>query len=304
MPETSEIFRTVADAVAVVVDTEPAPESETPCSAWNYAQLLGHLVGGDRLFVGLLTGHSGLPPATRMAPDPDTPPPSPADYREWSTRLAALFDDPAIRTGTFDVPVGRLGGTQVIILRSVEHLLHGWDLAKAGGVSTLGLEPVATALDGPARQLLAAVGERALSERRPFAPSVPITEDATTTERLVAAFGREPGWAPDPVSGYARLKERFADHDDVELPDGTRRGYGADGMRVRNQVFACPHRGRLMVKLPVDEVDRLIGTGLGQPLAKPGQRPMREWVLLPFDGAAGRRADRAYAFVSGQGRDL
>jgi hypothetical protein len=50
-------------------------------------------------------------------------------------------------------------------------------------------------------------------------------------------------------------------------------------------------------------VDRLIGSGLGQPLAKPGQRPMREWVLLPFDGAAGRRADRAYAFVSGQSRD-
>ena len=72
-------------------------------------------------------------------------------------------------------------------------------------------------------------------------------------------------------------------------------------MRVRNQVFACTHRDRLMIKLPRDEVDRLIGTGLGAPLSKPGQRPMREWVLLPFDGAAARRVDRAYAFVSGQG---
>ncbi|HEY5980331.1 MAG TPA: TIGR03086 family metal-binding protein [Microlunatus sp.] len=301
MPDPSQIFRAVTDAVAVVVDTEPEPESETPCSAWNYAQLLGHLVGGDRLFVGLLTGHSGLPPATRLAPDPDMPPPSPDDYRKWSTRLAALFDDPAIRAGTFDVPVGRLGGTQVIILRSVEHFLHGWDLAKAGGVSTLGLEPVATALEGSARQLLAAVGDRALSDRRPFASSVPITEDATTAERLVAAFGRDPSWTPDPVAGYARLKERFADHDDVELPDGTRRGFGADGLRVHNRVFACTHQGRLMIKLGADEVDQLIGTGLGAPLSKPGQRPMREWVLLPFDGAAGGRADRAYAFVSGQG---
>ena len=55
-----------------------------------------------------------------------------------------------------------------------------------------------------------------------------------------------------------------------------------------------------MIKLPADEVDRLIGTGLGAPLSKPGQRPMREWVLLPFDGAAARRVDRAYAFVSGR----
>jgi len=58
---------------------------------------------------------------------------------------------------------------------------------------------------------------------------------------------------------------------------------------------------RTVQRLSADEVDRLIATGLGAPLSKPGQRPMREWVLLPFDGAAGRRVDRAYAFVSGQG---
>ena len=301
MPDLREIFTTVTDTVAAIVDTEPEPRSETPCPEWSYAQLLGHLVGGDRLFVGLLTGGSGLPPATRMAPDPDMPPPAPADYREWSSRLATVFDHPAIRAGTFQVPAGRLGGDQVIVLRSVEHFLHGWDLAKAGGAPTIGLEPVAAALDGPARQLFAAVGDRALTERRPFASSVPVRDDAGTVERLVAAFGRDPGWAPDPVAGYARLTERFVAHDDVELPDGTRRGFGADGMRVRNQVFACTHRDQLMVKLPVDEVDRLIGTGLGRPLAKPGQRPMREWVLLPFDGAAARRVDRAYAFVSGRG---
>ena len=70
---------------------------------------------------------------------------------------------------------------------------------------------------------------------------------------------------------------------------------------MRNRVFACTHRGQLMIKLPADEVDRLVAAGLGAPLSKPGQRPMREWVLLPFDGAADRRVDRAYAFVSGQG---
>ena len=301
MPDPLEIFRTVTATVAAIVDTEPVPQSETPCSDWNYAQLLGHLVGGDRLFAGLLAGRSSLPGSPRMAPDPDQPPPGPADYRTWSSELATVFGDPGIRAGTFEVPVGRLTGNEVIVLRSVEHFLHGWDLAKAGGAPTIGLEPTATALDGPARQLLAAVGERTLGERRPFAPSVGAGEDADAVEGLVAAFGRDPGWAPDPVAGYARLTERFVDHPDVELPDGTRRGFGADGMRVRHQVFACTHRGQLMIKLPADDVDRLIGTGLGHPLAKPGQRPMREWVLLPFDGAAARRVDRAYAFVSGQG---
>lgn len=300
MHDPREIFRSATAVVATVVDHEPEPDTETPCSGWTYNQLLGHLVGGDRVFTGLLTGTAKPPSAPRLAPDADEPSPSPADYRSWSAQLATVFDDPGVRAGTFQVPVGALTGEQVIWLRSVEHLLHGWDLARAAGAPTRDLEPLAAALDGPARALLAALGDQTMAERRPFATPVPVAETASALDRLVAAFGRDPGWAPDPVAGYARLVERFAGHDDVELPDGTRRGFGADGMRVDHQVFACTHRSRLMIKLPADEVDSLVGTGLGEPLAKPGQRPMREWVLVPFDGAAAGRADRAYAFVSGQ----
>ena len=39
-----------------------------------------------------------------------------------------------------------------------------------------------------------------------------------------------------------------------------------------------------MIKLPSDQVLGLIEMGVGLPLAKPGQRPMREWVLVPVDG--------------------
>lgn len=298
MHEPLDILHTVTGTVASIVDTESEPLAETPCPEWNYAQLLGHLVGGDSLFVKLLTGGPPPPPPARLAPGPDRPAPTPADYRERSTRLIAVLTDPEVRACTFQVPVGSLTGDQVIILRSVEHLLHGWDLAKAAGASVLDLEPVATVLAGPGRALLAAVGD--LGDRRPFADPVELPDDASDLQRFVALFGRDPGWAPDPVAGYDRLKERFAGHLDVELPDGTRRGYGADGMRVDNRVFACTHRNRLMLKLPADEVAELIAADLGLPLAKPGQRPMREWALVPFDGSAGARADRAYAFVSGK----
>lgn len=300
MPDPLVIFRTVTDAVADVVATSPEPDVETPCAGWTYAQLLGHLVGGDRVFVGLLTGTTNPPSSPRLVPDTDTPAPSTADYRQWSNRLAEVMSEEEVRAGAFEVPVGRLSGDQVVVLRSVEHLLHGWDLAKAAGAPTLALTPLTDALDGPARQLLAAVGAKTLGDRRPFAPPVPVASTTPALDRLVAAFGRDPGWSPDPVAGYARVVERFAGHEDVELPDGTRRGFGADGLRIDHQVFACTHRGQLMLKLPADEVEQLIGTGLGAPLAKPGQRPMREWVLVPFDGAAPGRADRAYAFVSGR----
>jgi uncharacterized protein (TIGR03086 family) len=300
MHDPIEILSRTNDAVAAIIETQPEPRSETPCPEWTYAQLLGHLVGGDRLFVGLLTGRAAAPARPRMAPDPDRPPPTPADYREWSARLVDILRQPAVQSATHSVPVGELTGSQVVVLRSVEHLVHGWDLAKAAGAATTDLRPVAEVLDRPARQLLAAVGETVLANRRPFEEAVEVAGDEPVLDRLVAAFGRDPGWEPDPAAGYARLKERFAGHEDVELPDGTRRGYGAEGLRVRDQVFACPHKGRLMIKLPEEEVDELIGSGRGRPLAKPGQRPMREWVLVPFDGAAAARADRAYTFVSGR----
>ncbi len=299
MHDPREIFRSATAAVATVVDHEPEPDTETPCSQWTYSQLLGHLVGGDLLFTGLLTG-AVTPAAPGPARHVDRPVPSPEHYRAGVSQLAEIFDDDGVRAGTFQVPVGALTGEQVIWLRSVEHVLHGWDLAKAAGAPTLDLEPLAAALEGPARMLLAALGDQTMAERRPFAAPVPVAETAPALDRLVAAFGRDPGWAPDPVAGYARLVERFAGHDDVELPDGTRRGFGADGMRVDHRVFACTHRSRLMIKLPADEVDRLIDTGLGEPMGKPGQQPMREWVLLPFDGSSARRVDRAYAFATGQ----
>ena len=106
MHDPHEIFRSATAVVAAVVDHEPEADTETPCSSWTYAQLLGHLVGGDRLFTGLVTGTANPPPAPRLAPDADQPPPSPADYRSWSTQLATAFDDPVVRAGTFQVAGG------------------------------------------------------------------------------------------------------------------------------------------------------------------------------------------------------
>ena len=211
MTDPIDNFLLATQAVATIVDTEPDPRAETPCPEWNYAQLLGHLVGGDRLFARILTGDGGPPKAPRMAPEPDRPPPTGQDYREASSRIAELLSDEGIRDAIHQVPVGPIPGHQVVVLRSVEHVLHGWDLAKAAGASTSGLEPAATALTEPALQLLSAIGERTLADRRPFGASVTVDETCSDLDRLVAAFGRDPRWRPGPDEGYeARLKERFA----------------------------------------------------------------------------------------------
>ncbi len=189
-------FTLTTQAIAAIIDTEPDPRAETPCPEWNYAQLLGHLVGGDRLFARILTGEGGAPKAPGMAPDPDRAPPTARDYREASSRIAELLSDEAVRGAVHQVPVGPIPGHQVVVLRSVEHILHGWDLAKAAGASTSGLEPAATALTEPALQLLGAVGERTLADRRPFGGAVAVDETCSDLDRLVAAFGRDPQWRP------------------------------------------------------------------------------------------------------------
>jgi len=199
MRDPIELYAMTTDRVAAIVDTEPDPRAETPCPGWNYGQLLGHLVGGDRLFVAIIAGR-GVPAQPRLTPDADQPPPTPADYREASGRLASVLQDPEVSAGVYQVPVGRLHGSEIVVLRSVEHLLHGWDLAVAGGVGTDVLEAPATALAGPAHRLLLAVGEKVLGERRPFGAPIAVADDASEIDRVVAMFGRDPRWQPHRVA--------------------------------------------------------------------------------------------------------
>jgi uncharacterized protein (TIGR03086 family) len=302
MDHPTAVLTMTTTAVATIVENQPDPATATPCSQWSYAQVLGHLVGGDRTVAAIIQGRAAAVPGHRSAPAADRPAPSAEAYRAASGRLATLLADPTVRAGVYTLPVGPLPGEAVVLLRSVEHLLHGWDLARSAGLPTTNLEPVAAALIEPAGRLLASVNATRVPDHRPFADPVrldaaPDGGEPTALDAMVALFGRDPGWEPDPIAGYERLKDHFAQTADVELPDGTRRGYGADGMRVGGSVFACTHRGRLMIKLPATEVAGLIESGRGLPLAKPGRRPMREWVLVPFDGSATRRAERAYAFV-------
>lgn len=298
MPDLLDLFTTTTAAVAQIVEAQCDPYAATPCPGWNQAQLFNHLVGGDRMFCRILSGTAagGPPPGGRMVPDPDKPPPTLDDYRAASDELAGLLADPTIRAAIHQAPVGPVPGDGVIVLRSTEHFLHGWDLARTSGASTEGLEPVAGALTGPALQLLERVSQ-AVTARRPFGDPVAVAPETSALAQLVAAFGRDPEWAPDPVEEYGRLKEHFAGYPDVELPDGTRRGFGAEGMRVGDAIFATPRPNGLMIKIPADEVNELIESGVGLPVSKTGARPMREWVVVPFDGAATARAERAYAFV-------
>lgn len=54
----------------VVAGVKPLPfDAPTPCSEWSVRQLINHVVGGNRMFTGLVTG-SGPAPEQEPGDDP------------------------------------------------------------------------------------------------------------------------------------------------------------------------------------------------------------------------------------------
>ena len=76
---------------------------------------------------------------------------------------------------------------------------------------------------------------------------------------------------------FAQLSEELTDGlSDVEPT----RMFGSAGLKTHGKTFAMLVRGRLVVKLPRDRVEELLGAGAGDRFDPGHGRPMREWVSL------------------------
>ncbi len=83
---------------------------------------------------------------------------------------------------------------------------------------------------------------------------------------------------------FAALAETFAGAPGVELPDGSgRRAFGSEALKVNGAIFAMLTNGHLVVKLPKERVEGLIGDGTGAPFGAGKDRPMKEWVSVTVD---------------------
>ncbi|MDQ6616117.1 MAG: TfoX/Sxy family protein [Actinomycetota bacterium] len=88
----------------------------------------------------------------------------------------------------------------------------------------------------------------------------------------------------DPEGRFAALVETFVGNPGVTGPgEPGRRGFGSSALKVNGCIFAMLTRGQLVVKLPRDRVDRLIGSGTGAAFDAGKGRPMQEWVTVVAD---------------------
>jgi uncharacterized protein (TIGR03086 family) len=173
-------LRALADAASVAqqaVDgvADDRWSSPSTCDGWSVEDVVRHLVEGNERLAATLGATT-----------------EPADGG-WSGRLrssaAAVADrlgEPGALERPVTVPAGTMPGAAVVGLRTVEHLVHGWDVATSTGRRLDVPDDLVAHADRVTRQLL----ERLPPGRTPFQPPTTPPDDATPLDRLAALLGR------------------------------------------------------------------------------------------------------------------
>ena len=100
--------------------------------------------------------------------------------------------------------------------------------------------------------------------------------------------------AVDPAQRFAALVDATSGEPDVQPPDsaGGRR-FGSETLRLDGTIVAMLVQGRVVLKLPRERVEALVGRGDGAPFLDGRGRPMREWVALTGDPGQDSTGDAA-----------
>lgn len=87
-----------------------------------------------------------------------------------------------------------------------------------------------------------------------------------------------------PEERFNALVVEFRASPGVSVPgEQGRRGFGSSALKVHGSIFAMIAGGKLVVKLPHDRVDTLIGTGVGTSFDAGKGRAMKEWLTVTAD---------------------
>lgn len=153
----------------------------TPCTGVDVRALVNHLVTGNLHFAALVN-HTPLPDrdADHLGGDPH------AAFGRAAAQLREAFARPAVLTTMYTAPFGAAPGVELVRVRIVEHLGHGWDLARATGQRAGFPGDVVERAIAAARVQLD--GQRGPDS--PFAAQVPVPADAPAIDQFAGLLGR------------------------------------------------------------------------------------------------------------------
>ncbi|HEU4540700.1 MAG TPA: TIGR03086 family metal-binding protein [Jiangellaceae bacterium] len=162
----------------------------TPCSEWNVRQLVNHVTVEDLWVPPLLSGKTIADVGDAYDGDQLGDDPAAA----WSNALADARQsvlEPSAAGRTVHLSYGDDRAGEYLLQLFADHLIHGWDLARAIGAST-SLPP--ELVDECAAYFVRM--EAMYRDIGVIAPRVDVPAEADPQTRLLASFGRS---ASDPL---------------------------------------------------------------------------------------------------------
>jgi uncharacterized protein (TIGR03086 family) len=170
---------TEAVVAGIQADQWPMP---TPCTELDVRGVLNHLVRGNLLFAAIVRDEPRPVPGTdHLGDDPL------AAFQQAAGQLRQAFGAPGVLDSVYPAPFGTGPGAVLALVRTVEVLAHGWDLARATGQPADFPDDVAERALAGTRWVLA---ERPEGPGAPFAAEVPVARDAPAVDRLAGFLGR------------------------------------------------------------------------------------------------------------------
>ncbi len=166
--------------------TDDQWDGETPCTDWNLRQLVNHIVNEDKWAVPLMQGSTLEEVGDKFEGDLVGDDPGSA-YEEASREALEVIGEPGALERTVNVSWGQISGAEYVGQLFLDHVIHGWDVAKSTGSDTsLDPELAEAAYD------MAKPQEEALKASGYFGDKIEASEDDDLQTKLLAIFGRLP----------------------------------------------------------------------------------------------------------------
>jgi uncharacterized protein (TIGR03086 family) len=166
----------------------------TPCADWDLATLLTHMTVQHHGFAAAAAGLGA--DLAHCAPTPLGPDPV-ARYTEAAEAVIAAFADPDVLDRPFVLPEFRseqpFPGHLAIGFHLVDYVVHGWDVARAVGVTYAPTDDVLR-LTLPIAQAVPDDNSRR-EPGAPFAPALPVGPGADPLTEILRLLGRDPDWS-------------------------------------------------------------------------------------------------------------
>ncbi len=163
-------------------------DAATPCEGWTCRDLVGHVIGGNRMTVAAFSGapRADAMPAGRDTEGLDDPRPT---YEQTAAAVRAMVTEPGALERMVEHPRMTMPGAAMLEFRISDVLVHTWDLARAIGADE-DLDPVLVEFSWALTQSRADM----LAKSGTFGegPSGDVGPDAPLQARLLDLLGRRP----------------------------------------------------------------------------------------------------------------